>query len=125
VTFTNNGATPCYLSGYPGAAVNEGLHRRRVGNTDLEVASAVGVRLITLKPRGGVASLILYIQRANSRSTSQCGPTDIDAVTLTFNPRATFYVPVGHHEVCSMYSFAATAGAIVNGHYGLSTKGNP
>lgn len=122
VTFTNNASHGCYLNGIPSVQPTVGTGRRAVGPINTQDDGAGTVPYVKVKPNGGVASLLLYVNTSIYGPASQCGRSSIDGVTLHFNGPATFSVHIGHHFICSLSSFAVNGTEIVTGHYGVTTK---
>ena len=117
VTFTNGGATSCYLNGWPGAHALAGRHGPPVDEPTQQMGSFAPY--VTLLAHGGTASLLLYVNAPPKHPSTTCRVRTIAAVRLSFGAPAVFDVAVGPLSSCAG-QYPVYTGHVVSGVHGAS-----
>jgi Protein of unknown function (DUF4232) len=80
IDFTNTGASPCSLFGYPGVSLVKGPPYTQIGLA-AKRSTATPKKLVTLAP-GATANALLQIVDALNYPSATCGPTKATALKI-------------------------------------------
>jgi hypothetical protein len=108
ITFTNDGATTCSLSGHLSAQPISGAG----GSVWIDVGPRAGYqstegvsrKSVTIRSRGGKAYVEFYVYNEAVWTKNQCAPKHVSAVLLSIPGLNQIYVPfsrLGANEVCT------------------------
>jgi photosystem II stability/assembly factor-like uncharacterized protein len=101
VVFTNHGNVSCYLNGIPTAQPVVGPGRDAVGQAAFPEEMGARGGFVTLKSRGGRASIVFERESATTYSRSYCVPKVMGGIKIKFASPSAFYVKIPREKVCT------------------------
>jgi hypothetical protein len=100
ISFTNEGATPCYLDGSP-AFVAKGADAQRVTGQEVSEITSGEPPFVVLKAHGGVASVWFDVESVKDYSKKYCAAESFDEIDIQFPSPASFPLSTATLSACS------------------------